>query len=119
MVCAKLCNECPFSNQSLNGWLSDYTVEDIMTFMRNEVSFPCHKMVDENISVDKANKLINSGEIKLCRGYVESIIKSAKMPFMNKNLLEAIKLVKEQGLSENSMAIWDFKKHHEKFGGVK
>jgi hypothetical protein len=118
-VCAKMCNECPFSNKSLSGWLGGYTFDDIQSFMRAEISFPCHKMVGEQIDVFKVNDKIQSGEMKLCRGYVESIIKSAKMPYMNRILIEAVKQVKADGLSEDSMPMWDFKKHHEKFGGLK
>jgi hypothetical protein len=118
-VCAKMCNECPFSNKSLSGWLGGYTFDDIQAFMRAEVSFPCHKMVVEQIDVFTANYKVQSGEMKLCRGYVESIIKSAKSPYMNKVLVEAVKQVRGEELSEDSMAMWDFKKHHEKFGGVK
>lgn len=113
-VCAKLCNECPFSKNSLNGWLATYTVEDFQSFQRGDALFPCHMMHGDGLSFDEVEDAISSGELKLCRGYVESIIKSAKLP-MNPMLLKAMKIVKEQGLSEDSMAIWDFKKHHEKF----
>ena len=118
-VCAKLCNECPFSDKSLSGWLGGYSFEDIQAFMRAEVSFPCHKMVDEQMDVFTANYKVQSGEMKLCRGYVETMIKSCQRPHMNKILVEAVNQIKSEGLSENSMAMWDFKKHHEKFGGVK
>jgi hypothetical protein len=113
-VCAKICKECPFSNQSLKGWLADYKDDDIIAIMRDEVSFPCHKLVNSDMTDLQADKLIKSGELKLCRGYVESIIKSAKSPFMNVELIKAIQYVRESGLSENSMPIWEFKKYHEK-----
>lgn len=114
-VCKKICNECPFSNKSLNGWLGGYSIEDVISFQRNETSFPCHKMMSENnISQAQADKAIKNGTMKLCRGYVESMVKSCKSPFGNKLLVQAIAEVKAEGLSEDSMAIWDFKKHHEK-----
>lgn len=116
-VCKKLCNECPFSNKSLSGWLGGYTVDDISVFHRQETSFPCHKMMTENnLTQTEADKAIKNGSMKLCRGYVESIIKSAKSPYMNKILVQAIAEVRAEGLSEDSMAIWDFKKYHEKLG---
>jgi hypothetical protein len=114
-VCKKICNECPFSNKSLNGWLGGYTIDDVMTFQRTETSFPCHKMMtQENLSPTQVDRAIKNGDMKLCRGYVESMVKSCKSPFANKFLIEAIAEVKAEGLSEDSMAIWDFKKHHEK-----
>lgn len=114
-VCKKVCNECPFSNKSLSGWLGGYEVEDLISFQREETSFPCHKMMtDSDLSQSQADKAIKNGGMKLCRGYVESIIKSCKSPFMNKTLVQAIAEVKAEGLSEDSMAIWDVKKHHEK-----
>ncbi len=113
-VCKKLCNECPFSNKSLNGWLAGYSIEDIHRMQNAEVLFPCHKMMGEdNLSIEDAESAIENGEMKLCRGYVESLIKSCKMPKYNKFLKEAREAVKEEGISEESMAIWDFKKHHE------
>lgn len=114
-VCAKMCNECPFSNKSLNGWLADYTTDDIIKFMSFDASFPCHKMIKKDLSVDEVTKAIEKGEMKLCRGYVEMLIKSAKSPKNNNFLVEAIKLVKEDGLSENSMSIFEFTEHHNKF----
>ena len=114
-VCKSLCKECPFSNKSLNGWLADYTIEDFIQMQTQEVLFPCHMMLKEEMSVQQAQKAVEAGEIKLCRGYVESLIKSCKMPKFNKLLIETRTNVKEEGLSEDSMGIWDFKTHHEKF----
>jgi hypothetical protein len=114
-ICKKICNECPFSNKSLNGWLGGYSIDDVMAFQRTETSFPCHKMMtQENLSQAQADKAIKNGNMKLCRGYVESMVKSCKSPFANQLLIEAIVKVKAEGLSEDSMAIWDFKKHHDK-----
>ena len=120
MVCIKICNDCPFSNKSIRGWLADYSVNDIVDFQSNEAFFPCHKMMTENnLSQEDVRSAIMDGKMKLCRGYVESIIKSAKSPKFNSILKEAITIVKAQGLSKESMAIWDFIKHHEKNGNDK
>jgi hypothetical protein len=114
-VCAKQCNECPFSNKSIPGWLADYTTEDIQQYMFNEAFFPCHKMMKEDdMTQDQVQEAIQAGEIKFCRGYVESMIKSAKMPYKNKLLVEVFKKVKEEGLSETSMDIMEFREHHTK-----
>lgn len=113
-VCKKICNECPFSNKSLNGWLAEYTVEDIVQMQSQEILFPCHMMMKSgNMELAEVQEAIENGELKLCRGYVESIIKSAKMPKFNKMLIEARANVKSEGISEESMSIWVFKKHHE------
>lgn len=114
--CAKTCKECPFSNTSLNGWLADYTFEDIQAMMATEKSFPCHMQLSENnLTFEEAEKAINDGKIKLCRGYVECIIKSAKSPYKNKQLVDAIAKVKAEGLSDNTMSIIEFRQHHNKF----
>lgn len=113
-VCSKLCGECPFSKNSTSGWLADYSVDDIKNFMDNEGLFPCHKMVQgEDLTQEEVKDAINNGEMKLCRGFIESMIKTCKSPKHNKILIEARALVKEQGVSEDSMSIWDFRKYHE------
>jgi len=115
-VCSKLCGECPFSNKSIRGWLTDYTIEDIKTFQRNDGLFPCHKMVEgDGLSQAEVSKAIEAGEMKMCRGYVESIVKSAKLPQKGSALYEAYLTVKAEGTSEKSMTIWDFEKHHTVF----
>jgi hypothetical protein len=112
-ICSRLCNECPFSDKSINGWLADYKVEDFKTMMDQEVMFPCHMtMKEEDLTIDEAQEKIINREIKLCRGYMESMIKSAKMPKFNKYLLEARAKVKEEGVSDSSMSIHNFIKYH-------
>ena len=111
-LCKKLCNECPFSNKSIPGWLADYSVEDIKELQNQEALFPCHLMIDENLSQEEAEEKIISGEMKLCRGYVESMKKSCKSPRTNKLLIEALNIVREEGVSSDSMTIWDFMKYH-------
>lgn len=115
-ICQKLCNECPFSKGSLPGWLSSYTIDDVSNFMSNEALFPCHLMIKENnLNQAEVQHKLESGELKLCRGYLESMIKTCKMPRYNKILTEARELVKQEGTSENSMSMFEFKKHHEQF----
>lgn len=112
-VCKKLCKECPFSNQSIPGWLASYDVEDFKTMQDNDILFPCHMMMpDEDIPVDQLQDRIMSGELKLCRGYIESYIKSCKMPRSNKLLIQIRAEVKAEGLSEESMSLHQFNKYH-------
>ncbi len=114
-TCSRICKECPFSKNSAPGWLANYTVEDIADFVSNEALFPCHlTLSDDDLDQDEVETGIKNGDMKLCRGYVECVIKSAKSPRYNKLLIEEIDKVKKEGLSENSMPIWEFKKHHSK-----
>lgn len=112
-ICSKLCGECPFSKNSPKGWLADYQPEDFAKFMHHEISFPCHLTTKENFTPEEANEAVAKGELKLCRGYVESIVKSCKMIHDNPTLNKAVEMVKAEGTSENSMAIWEFIKHHD------
>ena len=115
-VCTRVCKECPFSKNSPKGWLADYTVQDIDNIMANEGLFPCHMLIPEELG-DKITQRdvrasIESGEMKLCRGYIESMIKSSKLPKYNEILRDAMLKVRAEGLSDVTMPIWDFNKYH-------
>ena len=114
-ICPKPCKECPFSNKSPQGWISDYSVEDFQKYMNAEVSFPCHMQMPnvDQMSPEQCKEAIDKGQAKLCRGYVEMLIKSCKAIRSNGQLIRAIKLVKEQGLNDDTMPIWEFFKHHD------
>lgn len=112
-VCKKICNECPFSNKSMKGWLANYTINDIIEIQSNELLFPCHMMMSDNdMTFIEVSESIKEGKLKLCRGYVESMIKSCKLPRHNTILINAILHVKKEGISKNSLSIQDFKNHH-------
>jgi hypothetical protein len=112
-VCKKLCNDCPFSNKSAKGWLAEYSIDDIQQLQNQDALFPCHLMMtDGDMTQGEVNEAIINGEMKLCRGYVESLIKSCKMPRTNKLLIEARALVKAEGVSEESMSMYEFKNYH-------
>jgi hypothetical protein len=107
----KKCVECPFSKQSLSGWLADYTVEDLLMYMQFEVPFPCHMaMPNEDIPVTEIESKVLSGELPLCRGYMEMFKKSCKMP--KKNWMSDI--LKTITLDKNSMNSMEFYNHHTK-----
>jgi hypothetical protein len=114
VVCAKMCKDCPYSKNSLSGFLADYSVDDFIAFQRDEVSFPCHKVTPEDTDTIDVHHEIMAGRSYFCRGYVESVIKSGKLPHTNELLKMAIEKVKESGLSEDSMSIIDFVKYHNK-----
>jgi len=114
-VCPKMCKECPFSKNAMPGWLADYTPQDIQNYMSHEAFFPCHMMMPEGVddmNQQQVQDAIAAGEMKFCRGYVESMIKSGKMPYKNKALVEAYNKVKAEGVSPNTMNIFEFTKHH-------
>jgi len=112
-MCSKACGECPFRKNSMAGWLADYSTEDIVAYMRGDVSFPCHMtMTNDDMSPADCKDAIERGEMKLCRGYVEMLIKSAKMPSTNQQLLDAMEQVRKEGLSDNTMSIFEFIEHH-------
>ena len=105
----KPCNECPFSNTSLKGWLASYTIQDFIQFVIFDVPFPCHKaMGDDDIPVPELTDKISSGTIPLCRGYAELLKKSCKR-------------AKKAWFGEiiepgpTSMNLQEFVKHHEQF----
>lgn len=113
-VCAKLCKECPFSNKSMAGYLAEYSPRDFAVFMDAEKSFPCHMLLtEEDISWEEAQERIEVGTMKLCRGYVESYIKTCQSPKYNQQLKDAIKEVRETGgVSESTLSKREFVKYH-------
>ena len=113
-VCKNMCGSCPFSKTSLQGFLGGYTLNDFVTFHTSEITFPCHNLtLTDTISKDVDLAIIN-GKNKFCRGYVESVIKSGKLPKENELLIQAINEVKDMGLSENSMSFIKFNNYYNK-----
>ncbi|BAV39328.1 hypothetical protein BPT24_204 [Tenacibaculum phage pT24] len=113
VVCVKLCKDCPFSKTSLKGFLADYEVDDFTRMMSANFSFPCHKNVKDDMTLEAVQQKINNSEMFHCRGYIESFIKSGRTGYGNPKLQEAIDEVKKQGLSDNSMSDYEFKYHHD------
>jgi len=109
-VCSALCNDCPFSRQSLPGFLADYKVEDFRAFMTHDIMFPCHKQMKAATPIEAVQASIKAGKLKLCRGYVESMVKSAKMP-REESFAQIVKDVRPY-LDDHSMSIWEFTDHH-------
>lgn len=109
-VCEKMCSDCPFSRKSLRGFLADYTVEDFVRFVGADFMFPCHKLVQEDMEADKVTELVVSGELKLCRGYVELLVRSCKLP--RDERLHSVMLGISGALSDDSMSLIEFVGHH-------
>lgn len=106
----KPCAECPFSKQSMRGWLGDYTVDDLLMLYRFDVPFPCHMTMKTatGISADAVTDAIQSGKMQLCRGYVEMMKKCYKMP--RREWLAEI--VKNAETTVDSMTTQEFLEHH-------
>lgn len=71
-VCSKLCSECPFSTNAPKGWLGSHSLGGVLAAQNDEKLFSCHLARRENMTGDD----IESGQIKICRGYVASATKS-------------------------------------------
>lgn len=114
-VCKKLCNECPFSKNSAPGFLPGYNVTDFQNMMQRDIFFPCHMMMpDRDLTMEETSRLVKMGQMKMCRGYLESMIKSCVMP-RDPLLARMRNEVKTEGISENSMSTHEFFKHHNQF----
>lgn len=104
----KPCSECPFANDSMRGFLADYTIDDLLTLYRFDVPFPCHKTMSKgNVEIGMLRKLIQSGKMQVCRGYLEMMKKSCKRP---EGFLADI--FAEVEVSDRAMNTMEFVKHH-------
>lgn len=112
-ICAKICKECPFTINSIQGWLGPHNAEDIIEDMNRDIPFSCHMMRSDD-ETDNQEKLIN-GEHLVCRGYIACAKRSAKQfsqhPVYGIQMLELQRQITEedQNLVMNK---WTFKKYH-------
>lgn len=105
----KPCAECPFSKQSVRGWLADYTIDDLLMFNRFDVPFPCHMTMGKgDIQTHEVAAAIQSGKMRLCRGYAEMMKKSCKQP--RPEWLAAI--VNDITVGDDAMNTGEFIEHH-------
>lgn len=104
------CDECPFKPTSIKGWLGEHTVDDIKKAMSNEQLFSCHshRVKDETTTAI----LTESGKIPICRGFIESSLKSAKIFGKNPFTGVALKELQNEVRKEEAMSIFDFMEHH-------
>ncbi|HHH44329.1 MAG TPA: hypothetical protein ENK49_09340 [Gammaproteobacteria bacterium] len=71
-ICKTLCNECPFSTSSKQGWLGPHTLDSMLDAQLNGTLFSCHLLRKQDMSaVD-----IESGQVRICRGFIASATKS-------------------------------------------
>lgn len=115
-VCKKLCNECPFTNNSLPGWLGEATVQETLDAMQFETLFSCHK-TRQHEDPNKNLYEVMTGQQPICRGFVLSAKKSCKMFGQHpvngaalKELQNQIELTEEE--REVILTRWEFKDYH-------
>ena len=113
-LCKKICKECPFHKESSRGWLGHHKIEEVMHMQQTDYPFTCHmQRKDDSVLDDVIN-----GEIDVCRGYVASASKSAKLfgqhPVYGQPMRELQKQITEED-KEQVLTRWEFKPHHDIF----
>ena len=75
-VCKNICSECPFSKNSVPGWLGPYNSPQELhrLVMVADQPFPCHKKQD--MTLEKGD--IGTKRYPLCRGSLAYMKKNAK-----------------------------------------
>ena len=71
-ICKRICNECPFTKSSPKGWLGPHSLEDVLLTQAESKLFSCHMLRKTEMSQED----IESGEVRICRGYIASTTKS-------------------------------------------
>ena len=106
-----MCNDCPFSKNSIRGFLATYTIEQIRYYLNNSVYFICHKHVKQDTDNDECMRAVKAGELPLCRGFMECMAKSCIAP--RDPDLNRIRNAVKKDLSNNSMDWMRFVQHHD------
>lgn len=116
-TCKKMCNECPFSKNSLRGWLGGFSIEETLNAQQFEQLFSCHKQREDD-EEENSRKIVN-GEINICRGFILSASLSCKLfgqnPSTGKELARLQVEVKASITDDEKEMVlrrWDFPKHH-------
>lgn len=113
-VCQRMCNECPFSNKSLRGWLGPHTIEEIQNTIQFEGEFTCHLHRKDGVDLED----IMDGSIPICRGFMLSAKKSCKVFGQAANQISKglQKLQQSMDYTNDDMSLvltkWDFRTHH-------
>jgi hypothetical protein len=111
VMCKKICDECPFSKESLRGWLGPHSIEEILHMQQSEYPFSCHKTRDDQTT----NEAIQNGEYPICRGYIASASKSCKRFGQHPIVGQAMLKLQEEITQEDKdqvLARWEFPDHH-------
>jgi len=107
-TCKKVCKECPFSRNSLRGYLGPHTLEDILAYKNSDYPFTCHMQRVEDIWSN------TSDSIDVCKGYILWATKSAHL-FKSKGLRDLqLQVDKESEDYTNVMNLGQFFNHHKR-----
>lgn len=109
-ICKKICNQCPFRKNSLQGWLGPHEVDEILETMQFDGLFSCHMRRTEDSTMND----IIVGDLPICRGYVASASASFKL-FGQNAYGQLMRPLQKQITQEDKEAVLDrrtFKKHH-------
>lgn len=113
-MCKAVCKVCPFKKDSMQGYLGPHTTEEILDVMQFDMPFACHPQRRDDPQETEA--LMLKGEVQICRGYVASASKSAKMfgqhPVFGKQMRDLqLEITAED--KEVVLNRWNFKKYHD------
>lgn len=114
-ICRKICSECPFKKNSLQGWLGNHTTDSISEQINLELPFSCHMVREDNEEVNNI-KLLN-GEHVVCRGFIATATVSVKRFGAHPVYGEQMKKLQDEITVEDKEQVmnkWDFKKYHDK-----
>lgn len=104
--CKTPCSDCPFRKDSIAGWLSEYTTQDLHSLVMNEIPFPCHMTHDRDLEFDEAGE----AETPLCAGALRYMRKAGKSP-RRQDLAFLLKSI-DRNDCENILSVPEFFKHH-------
>lgn len=113
-ICKTLCNECPFTKSAPKGWLGPHTLEDVLSTQQRGELFSCHMLRKEDMS----RKDIESGAVRICRGFIASATKSGiafgQVSETEKGLRELQILVADEDREDPDtiLSSEEFEEHH-------
>lgn len=114
-ICKRICKECPFKKDSLQGWLGNHTTDSILEQINLEMPFSCHMVREDNEKINNIKLL--EGEHGICRGYIATATVSAKRFGGNPIYGEQMKNLQDEIIQEDKEQVmnkWNFKKYHDK-----
>lgn len=113
-MCKKICKECPFSIDSIQGYLDYHTTDEILSDMSKELPFTCHLQRKENQHLNLIE--MENGKQNVCRGYVATATKTAQLfgsnPFYGKEMLKLQKEITKED-KDKVFNKWSWKKYHD------
>lgn len=114
-VCAKMCKECPFSTESIKGYLGGFTVDETLQYISNEGLFSCHLHRGDSVVENEEN--VKNGKSPICRGFMLQAKKTGKLfgGVFSKESRGLLKLQKEMKVEREELDKvlgFNFRIHH-------